>query len=72
MHLMKYIQKYKTPIKLLHVSAPTCHHQGVILIKEIKYLVARAGFILLCQNNSLMMTLRCRNMWEFYTSDVLY
>jgi hypothetical protein len=30
------IQKNKTPIKDLHVSAPRCHHQEVILIKEYK------------------------------------
>jgi hypothetical protein len=31
MHLIKCIQEYKTPIKLLRVSAPRCHNQGVIL-----------------------------------------
>ena len=36
MLLVKYIQKSKTPVKLLHVSAPTCHHQGLILTKEYK------------------------------------
>jgi hypothetical protein len=36
MHLMKYIQKYKTPVKSLHVSAPRCHHQGIILTKKYK------------------------------------
>jgi hypothetical protein len=39
MHLIKYIQKYKTYIKLLHVSVPRCHHQGVVLIKEYKVTV---------------------------------
>jgi hypothetical protein len=37
MHLIKYIQKYKIPIKLLHVSAPRCHHHGLILRKEQFY-----------------------------------
>jgi hypothetical protein len=34
MHLLKYIQKYKTPIKLSHISVPRCHHHGAILTKE--------------------------------------
>jgi hypothetical protein len=36
MYLIKYIQKYKITVKLLHISAPRCHHQGVILAKEYK------------------------------------
>jgi hypothetical protein len=31
MSIVKHIQAYKIPIKLLHVSASRCHHQGVIL-----------------------------------------
>jgi hypothetical protein len=43
MHSAKYIQKYNIPVKLLHVSAPRCHYQGVILTKACKASTARPG-----------------------------
>jgi hypothetical protein len=32
---IKYIRKSETPVKLLHVSAPSCQHQGIILNKDV-------------------------------------
>ena len=54
--------------KLLHVSAPMFHLQGVITTKVVwpTNVQSQAGWLVHpCRNKSLRMARRCRNMLEF-------
>jgi hypothetical protein len=68
MHLIECTQKYKTPVKLLHVSTPRCHHQGVILTEEYKASTPYIPLSELLPDDGTSVPKHVRDLYAFYTS----